>query len=272
MKINKIIRGLTCFFFLIATAAFKPGSEKEFVVNTRFQPLPTSITFEREVVQQVRDDETGNKSTITYYFTVNGDYAAVKMPKEEDGDEGLFMVYAKGGATWMFDDKRKKIIVMNMAKTMGEGIKMGVDAAEAVSKKKLPKQSKEEEEFTLVKTGKTKLTAGYTAEEYQLKNKKGEASSIWYAKVDFDPVKIYTLGAGRGSDPDKIKNDPKFKNNMFAIPVLNKNYLLTEVSSGGQTGTLTISIKPKNFVVYTVGYKVEEMKSLKDMLKKSSNE
>ena len=54
--------------------------------------------------------------------------------------------------------------------------------------------------------------------------------SWWYAKVDFDPIKIYTMGAGNAAMAAKVKNNEALKNNPAAIPVLNKNYLWADYS------------------------------------------
>ena len=62
-------------------------------------------------------------------------------------------------------------------------------------------------------------------------------------------------------------NNPKLKNNMFSIPVLNKDYLWVETETGGLKGMETIEIKKVNNTIYTAGYKIKVVNSLKDMLK-----
>jgi hypothetical protein len=98
-------------------------------------------------------------------------------------------------------------------------------------------------------------------------SKNAEALSSWYAIVPFDPVKIYTMGVGRPADLSKLQNDPRMKNNITAIPVLNKNYLWVEMDSGGKTGLETTSIKKVNNTVHTAGYKIKVITSFKDMMK-----
>jgi hypothetical protein len=241
------------------------------------EPIPPVINFDWQVTQRMHkdeDDENNGKAykEVTYFFTNNGDYAAVKP---EDKSISL-MIYSKKGHTWIFDDKKKTITVMNMPKTVGEGGVMGKEIAEKINKAPLKKHYDDEEKFTITKTGKTKNILGYTADEYEMKNNKIITSSnasktgtmsLWYAKVPFDPVKIYTMGVGRPADISKIQNDPKMKNNMFAIPVLNKNYLWVETEAGGKTGMEVTEIKRVNNTIYTAGYKIKVMKSLKDMLK-----
>lgn len=242
--------------------------------NNLDEPIPPVINFEWQVVQRMpkdEEDENNGKAynTVTYYFMTDGSYAAVKP---EDKSFSL-MIYSKNGQTWMFDDKKKIITVMNMPKTVGEGGMMGKAIAEKINKAPITKD-KDDETYTVTKTGKTKTILGYTAEEYQMKPDNQIATknavsymSFWYIKVPFDPVKIYTMGAGRPADITKLQNDPKMKNNIFAIPILNKNYLSAENEAGGKKGVETIEIKKVNNTIYTAGYKIKLMKSLKDMFK-----
>ena len=240
------------------------------------EPIPTIINFDWEVIQRLHKTEEDVKDgkaykEVTYFFTANGDYAAVK-PEEKSFS---LMIYSKKGHTWIFDDKKKTITVMNMPKTVGEGGVMGKGIAEKIKRAPLAKD-KPDDEFTIKKTGKTKSFLGFTADEYEMKSNKVIASanaaktgtiSLWYVKVPFDPVKIYTMGVGRPADVSKIQNDPKMKNNMFSIPVLNKNYLWVETEAGGKKGMETIEIKHVNNTINTAGYKIKVMNSLKDILK-----
>ena len=244
------------------------------------EPIPAIINFDWQVIQRTKKDKNDVKdgkayNEVTYFFTSNGDYAAVKP---EDKSFSV-MIYSKKGHTWMFDDKKKIITVMNMPKTVGEGGMLGKGIAEEIKKAPLTKD-KHDEEFTIKKTGKTKSLFGYTADEYEMKSNKVITSKIssitgtvsfWYTKVPFDPVKIYTMGVGRPADLNKIQNDPKMKNNIFAIPVLNKNYLWVETESGGIKGMETIEIKKVSNTIVTGGYKIKVINSLKDMLRRDDD-
>ncbi|MEO8404639.1 MAG: hypothetical protein ABI480_08595, partial [Chitinophagaceae bacterium] len=188
------------------------------------EPIPAIINFDWQVVQRTAkdpdDDDNNGKAyqEVTYYFTSNGDYTAIKP---EDKSFSL-MIYSKKGHTWIFDDKDKTITVMSMPKIVGEGAQAGKDVATSIKKAPLAKD-KGDEKFTITKTGKTKTILTYTAEEYELKNtsasttsgtSKTGTGSFWYITAPFDPVKIYTMGAGRPADISKMQNDPKFKNNI----------------------------------------------------------
>jgi hypothetical protein len=238
------------------------------------EPIPPVINFDWQVVQRIpkdEDDDNDGKAynEVTYFFTSSGDYAAIK-PTDKSFN---LMIYSKKGYTWMFDDKKKIITVMGMPKIVGEGAVLGKEVATKINKAPLNKGK--DEMFTITKTGKTKPFLSYTADEYLMKNNKVIASSntshtgtasFWYVKVPFDPIKIYTMGAGRPADLNKLQNDPRMKNNITAIPVLNKNYLWVETDMGGKKGLETLSIERKNNTVYTAGYKVKQIKNLKDAI------
>jgi len=244
------------------------------------EPIPPVINFDWKVTQRMRkneDDDNDGKAykMITYLFTTSGDYAAVKR---DDASFSL-TIYSKKGNTWIIDDEKKTITVMNMSKTIGEGAALGREVAQ--SKKKAPlEKDRDDEKFTISKTGKTKQYLGYTAEEYEFRNNsvlttkntsKTGTSSFWYAKVPFDPVKVYTMGAGRPADMSKLQNDPRMKNNITAIPILNKNFLWVETEAGGLKGMEVTEIKNVNTTINTAGYQVKVMNSLKDMLKNRNN-
>jgi hypothetical protein len=251
-----------------------PGS-----IDGKHNPIPPVINFEWQVDQRMNKDEDDDDknngkaySEVSYYFTTNGDYAAIKR----EGTNFSLMVYSKDGQTWMIDDKKKTITVMNMPKMVGEGGMLGKQLAEEIKKAPLTKD-RDDEKFTITKSGKTKIILGnYTAEEYIVKNNKVLTSkmaektgtlSLWYVRVPFDPVKIYTMGAGRPADLTAMQNNPRMKNNMAAIPVLNKNYLWVETWAGGKAGLETTRIEHKFNTIYTAGYTIKVLHGLKDALK-----
>jgi len=245
------------------------------------EPIPPVINFDWKVTQRMRKDENDDNDgkaykTATYLFTSNGDYAAIKP--DDDASFSL-MIYSKKGQTWIMDDDKKTITVMNMPRTVGEGAAMGKAIAEDIKKSPLEKDG-DDEKFTITKTGKTKPFLGYTAEEYEMKNNsvitsknasKTGTASFWYAKVPFDPVKVYTMGVGRPADMSKLQNDPRMKNNITAIPMLNKNFLWVETDAGGIKGMEVTEIKNVNTTINTSGYQVKVMNSLKDMMKRDDN-
>jgi len=153
---------------------------------------------------------------------------------------------------------------------------VGKAVAEGIAKQPIEKDSADDgETLDVVKTGKTKNILGYTADEYVMKpkqmkktkEKNAAAISFWYIKVPFDPVRIYTMGVGRPADLSKIQNNPRYKNNILAIPILNMNYLWAETEVGGQKGQETLEIKHVNNTVLLAGYTIIVTHNLKEALK-----
>ena len=244
--------------FLLLTCIVNTGL-CSFSQNT--SPLPATIGFERMVIQQTNGED--GVATNTYYFTLNGDYAIAKH-KEPGDDEMKMVLYTKEGQMCMINEKEKTILIMNMPRIVGEGAAMGKEVAEKI--KKQPLQKDAPLKMTVTKTGKTKTICGHTSYEYEIKNE-GGTSNWWYAQVDFNPVKIYTMGAG--SSTISGKKAEELKNNPAAIPVLNKNYLWAEADVAGKKGLETKSISASTFSFSTAGYTIKDMskKGLKDVIK-----
>ncbi|MBS1511926.1 MAG: hypothetical protein JST86_13850 [Bacteroidetes bacterium] len=232
------------------------------IAQNTVSTLPSNIAFDHQVVQQTNDED--GSVTTTYYFTVNGDYAMAK--RTVPGEGVTTILYTKDGQMCTVDEENKTITIMTMPKLVGEGAQMGKAIAEKINKKPLPKDAAEK--ITVTKTGKTKNICGYTAYEYEIKNE-GGSSSWWYAKVDFDPVKIYTMGAGNSATAIKLQGDDALKNNPAAIPVLNKNFLWAEAEASGKKGMETKSISKTAYSFSTAGYTIKSFvhKGLKDVLK-----
>lgn len=239
------------FLSLIILSSSVLNSGHSPVVSKEKYAMPSSIVFNREVVQQINGED--GKKTLTYYFTINGDWAAMKPDLNSDDDQMSLMVYASDGTTLFFNDQEKTITILKMTKVIGEGVQMTKELAGQSGKG----VAKSKDDLKINLTGKTKNICGYPAVEYEVKNEGGK-ESLYYAKVDFDPIKIYTMGAG--SAGMNSKRADLLKNNPMGIPVLNKNYLLAETSSAGSggMGMKTISITKKNTVISTAGYKVKD--------------
>jgi len=231
-------------------------------MDSNLYKVPVTIEFDYEVIQQMANENGSKQQTIEYHFTKEGDYAAMKS-SENDGLS--WMIYTKEGATLMIDDRSKTITVMALHKIIGEGAKMGKDMAEGMNKKPLPKPT-DREKMEVTKTGNTKAIFGYPAYEYIMKNEKG-TMSWWYAKVDFDPILIYTMGAGKMGDLSKLKDNPAMQHNPMAIPVINKNYLSAEIDANGKAFMQIKSITKKSFTITTAGYKIKMIGKLADMMR-----
>jgi hypothetical protein len=217
--------------------------------------VPATITFSRQVVQRTHGED-GTK-TVTYYFSLNGDYAAMKPdPKSKMGMD--LMVYTKGCKALMFNYKLKTITIVKISRLIGDGINMSNEVAEEIAYKML---SDENRNTKVIGTGRTKNICGHQAIEYEMKNENGKA--LWYfVKVDFNPIKIYTMGMGNSKTQANLdsKEIRKLKNTPMGIPVLNRNYLLAEMSSaGGIKDMETKMISKKIFNLSTKGYKIIDL-------------
>ncbi|MBS1496595.1 MAG: hypothetical protein JSU03_02100 [Bacteroidetes bacterium] len=244
-------------FFAAIIIAISAGSHAQTI-------LPSTITFERMVVQVVNSDE--GKNSTTYYFTINGDYAFAKHTSAE-GDQPASILYTKDGKMCMVDEQNKTITILNMPKVVAEGAEMSKETAEQIKKAPLEKDKKEN--MTITKTNNTKTIFGYTAYQYLVKNE-GGTMNCWYAKVDFNPIKIYTMGAGNKSISGS--KAASLKNNLAAIPVINQNYLWIETEIAGKKGMETTNISKTGFTFNTTGYSINDLgkKGLIDILKSKS--
>ncbi|MFA4868818.1 MAG: hypothetical protein WC623_11490 [Pedobacter sp.] len=230
-------------------------SSKQFEHTNFFAGIPSTITFSRQVVQRTHEED-GSK-TITYYFNLNGDYAAMKPdPKSKMGMD--LMVYSKGSKVLMFNYKQKTITIVKISRLIGDGINMSNEVAEEIAYKML---TNDNHNTKVIGTGKTKNICGYRAVEYEMKNENEKA--LWYfIKVDFNPIKIYTMGMGNSKTQANLdsKEIRKLKNTPMGIPVLNKNYLLAEMTSpGGIKDMETKMISKKIFNLSTKGYKIIDL-------------
>jgi hypothetical protein len=104
--------------------------------------------------------------------------------------------------------------------------------------------------------------------------------SAWYAKVDFNPEMMFTLGMGNlvGRETQSKMNQAH-PNNMLGLGMTQKNYLLVEMNfteNGGKSGTAmkVVSIEKTNFDKSTEGYFIKNYAgmSLKEMMEKESAE
>jgi hypothetical protein len=187
-------------------------------------------------------------------------------------------------------DKHRKVLkVMDMHSMM-----KGTGEAMAALAKSMPKKENTEAEKkkpndldNFVRTGKTKQVFGYTAEEYSKHFTKEEdgkvhsgTMSVWYAKVDFDPAMMFTLGMGSlAAGRSQSKTQQSHPNNMLGMGITQKNYLLIEMDfaeTGGKSGTgmKVISIDKIDLDKSTEGYFVKNYAgmSMMDMMKKESEE
>jgi hypothetical protein len=276
---------------ILRTSAQETGKAPEYKV-------PGAYHFDYKVVYEVNREDNKAPETMSYYFTKNGDYMSIETPDSEKEKDMNFMVSTKDGLMITFgeepvpknpDQHRKVLKVMDMHSLMkgsGEAI---AALAKSMPKKENPEAEKKKpnELDNFIKTGRTKQVFGYTAEEYSKEIKKEEngkmregTMSVWYAKVDFDPEMMFSLGmgsmAGGGAQSRTNQSHP---NNMLGLGLTQKNYLMIEMDfseKGGKSGTgmKVVTIDKTGFTKSTEGYFIKNYAgmSMKEMMEKESEE
>ena len=261
--------------------------------QTNEYKVPENFQFNYKVVYEVNnEDKNENKNTtrtMAYFFTNSGDFMGMQTPKEEKGNSE-FMIHTKDGKMLMFAEEhasgnsktsQKTLTIMDMRKMM-KG--MGELAKSIPKSDKKPDQTKKETPDNFKKTGKTKQIAGYNAEEYEKQfseeDKNGKlrsgTMSVWYAKIDFDPSMMFSLGLGAFSGQGAASKVQKsHQNNIFGMGLTEKNYLMmemdfSETDGKKETGMKIQSIEKTSYTQGTSGYVVRNMADmgLKDMMKK----
>lgn len=212
-----------------------------FAQNTAFK-LPAEIKFDKNVVQKISDKK---ESTLSYYFTGNGDYAALK-PELKDNS---LIIYTKEGNMLIVNEKEKTIIVMNMkaflnkAKDFAKDNRYTKDSATAKSSFK--------------KTGKTKTICGYPAEEYEVTNEKGKMN-MWFAKVDFNSALAMLMGLAKGPGAKGAMPGSDFGD----IPGLGNGFFMAEMEKNDKKVIETLSITKTDYSFSTAGYTVRDMSEM----------
>ena len=176
--------------------------------------VPAAYKFDYKVTYEIYNEENKTPEKVSYYFTKNGDYMSMETAGSQKEKDMNFMISTSNGLMITFGEEPdpkesgkernvlKVIDMHSMAKGGGENL-----AALAKALSKNDKTGKEEKKTNdldnFVKTGKTKQFFGYTADEYSkhfTRDESGKERSgtmrVWYAKVDFDPEMMFSMGMG----------------------------------------------------------------------------
>jgi hypothetical protein len=230
----KLMKKMTLFSILFVSIS-------AFAQNTAFK-MPAEIKFDKTVVQKIEDKKT---ATLSYYFTANGDYAAMKP----DNKEGTLIIYTKEGNMLIVSEKEKTIIVMNMKGFLNK-------AKDYVRDKNYTKDSAASK-TSFKKTGNTKTICGYPAEEYEITSEKGKMN-VWYAKVDFDSALALSMGMARGPG----MKSPSPGTDLEGIPGVGKNLFMAEMEKNDKKIIETVSITKTDFSFSSGGYTVRDMSEM----------
>jgi hypothetical protein len=229
--------------------------------------VPATYTFDYEVVQEIKSSQkkSGTPQLITYHYTKDGDYMAITPEK----DPGKFIIFAKGGYNIIIDAEKKNLIVMRIGGMIGDFAK----AYAAKNKGALTDSLKDKGQS--VKTGNTKQICGYPAEEYRFTNSKGESSTIWCAKVDFNASLFFMAGMGAFS-PGMGGRPGMGSAAANQYPSFSDPHLLlaeTRSDSKPDDNLTTQSITKKSMTIDTKGFAVTDMSNmdLNQMMKSKQN-
>jgi hypothetical protein len=290
------MKKLIYLFIMIVLSVLKTSAQT--ATKAPEYKVPSAYHFDYKVVYEADREQKKTPETIDYYFTKNGDYMSIETPDSEKDKDMNFMVSTKDGMMITFGEEpvpknpnqhRKVLKVMDMHSMMKGGAETIAALAKTLPKKDQAdtEKKKPNEMDNFVKTGRTKQVFGYTAEEYSREIKKEEngkmhegTMSVWYAKVDFDPEMMFSLGmgnmAGRGTQSSMNKTH---SNSMLGLGLTQKNYLMIEMDfseKGGKSGTgmKVVSIEKTNLNKSTEGYFVKNYSgmSMMEMMQKESEE
>ncbi|RFS20680.1 hypothetical protein DVR12_19160 [Chitinophaga silvatica] len=206
--------------------------------------IPEKISFNYEIVQQTKNQATGNIEKTTYYFTKDGNYAEVTT------NSGQSLIYVKDGPTLMVDDKKKNITTFSLPSLLG---------SKNTPASKMPAKPGA---LQLVPGNATKTICGYNAKSYTAKDPAKGNVTFWYLQLNFDPSIIYKMGLSSKRE----LNNP---DSPIGVAVTHPDYLLAEVSDPKDKSLETLSVKNTSYVFSTAGYEIKDMtnKNMSEILR-----
>jgi hypothetical protein len=248
---------ILCSLFVVVS--FFAGN-KVFAQSGTLYTLPDNYRFDYEVDQQI----TGRKNqtdTIRFYYTKSGDYAAASFSPKERMKGNMFIVLTRAGNVVVMNERKKNIKIVSIPKMISDMTQL-VKYIKIDSLMANMRRNTNGHEFSSVKTGNTKTIGSYTTEEYNVSGKKGEKASIWYAKVDFNTQGDYLKGIIGGNFLNMMDGGKKNEHPVMQA-LLQPKVLVTSIETTDSAGTKrnnlqTISIKPTDLMVSTMGYAVDD--------------
>lgn len=293
------MKKLIYLFIMIVLNVLRTNAQ-ETSQTTPYQ-VPDAYRFDHKVVYQMQNEEKKSPENVAFFFTKNGDYMSI-LPEETGKDKDVdFMVMTNDGKMISFgkgtgqnkSGADQKVLTVIDMRTMLKGLGETLNAiARESSKKETASTEKNESPNTdnldnFVRTGRTKQFSGYTADEYSKHvsgydngRKRSGTVYVWYAKVDFDPEMMFSMGLGNLAQPEMMsKLQQSNQNNIYGMGILLKNYLLAELDfteDGGKSHTpmKVIAIDKTDFSKSTAGYKIENYSgmTLTQMIQKEMQE
>jgi hypothetical protein len=227
--------------------------------------IPDNFRFDYEVIQVIASKKnTGDSSTIHFFYTKSGDYAAARISRKASMKGNLFVVITRDGMSVIFDENHKSITIISIRKLISDlaGITKWIRMDSLIANMRKNTDGKD---FQSAKTGITKKIESYNSEEYSISDNKGRKGSVWLASVDFNTQADYLLGA-MGGNILKMMSGRMTAHPLFQAMTQPKT-LVTEINSADSTAgdkmnmhTLTISQTPTT--VSTSGYQVNNYSNM----------
>jgi hypothetical protein len=257
MKIKSIISAwlLVCLLQGYTTNAQSPSPYQ----------LPESYRFDYEVTQVLLHKKNiSDTSTMHFFYTKSGDYAAVRMSMKENLKRPLMIILTSDGTSIILNEHRKSITIISIRKLMSDlsGINKWIrmDSLMANMRKKT-----DGKDFQSGKTGNSKQIGGYTSEEYSVSDSNGRRGSVWCANVDFNTQMDYILGAEGGNLLKMMSS--KMTTHPVIQALLQPKTLITDIDTrdttdGHKMNMHTVSINQISISFSTAGYLVNNYSNM----------
>src|SRR5450432_433963 len=253
------------FLFALIVFASLTESNLLFGQTQSLYALPASYRFDYEVTQVLFNSKhSGDSSTLHFFYTKNGDYAATEFSRKTNMKGNLFILFTHDGYCIIFDERKKNITVVSFRKLLSDLTSLTkyirLDSLFANMREKTDGKN-----FQSVKTGKSKQVGTYTSEEYNVSDARGNKASVWCAKVDFLTLKDYVLGAAGGNILKMIGNGltaPPLFQTLTQPKTLVTSINARDSAGGSRMEMQTVSISQISKEMQTSGYQVDNFSNM----------
>ncbi len=143
----------------------------------RADDVPPAYHFDIQQYVTVTGKSKKDKQSMTYLFSKEGDKYAFEM--DDDGAQSMVVFDLKNDLMVIYrdEDGEKTAYAMSNMIPLAAGMMNDAD--------------REEEDFKLTKTGKTKTIAGYHCEEYEMMREKERTSTYTTQDLSFNSIGAY---------------------------------------------------------------------------------
>lgn len=223
--------------------------------------VPEAYRFDYEVEQMLsHNNKTSDTTSMHFFYSKSGDYAAARMSGKVNGKGNLFVVLTRDGMGVIFNEHDKNITIISLRKLSSDlmGLTKWIRMDSLITQIRKKGDGKG---IQSVKTGRTKPIGNYISEEYSVAGRKGQQGTVWCAKVDFLTQGDYLLGMV-GALWLNMMSSQQATHPLFQALTQPKT-LVTEMDMRDSTGTRkiemhTIGINAVATTISTTGYVVND--------------